>query len=493
MEAKNAKFKMNKPIYDCFVTEEDCELMHEMTLRVFEETGVAVEHDEALEIFKKAGAKVDGNIVKMDRKLIEDCIKLCPSNFEIVGRGMTTGVGPDYDPAVTIAFGPPYILDHRTNQMRTGNLDDTVDFLKLTEGSDVINLQSIVVQDAPGLDQHLDNTFTPQQALMLKYCTKPLVPATARPLAIKHQQVRDAVVEGVELIQDFYGVDRSTIVNMPVICPLAPLVLNYECIENIFGLAQSNQAVQISILGMTNLSTPPTIMGTVVHDNVVTLAGIILCQLIKPGMPVVRCSLTGPVDLRTITLCVGSPEHFLVCMASMALGRYYGIPTRVGGSQTDAYEPDFQAGVESFMGLSATYMCNADFLLHVAGILGSFNICSLEKFLLDEETIRYNKRIVDGIRFSEKKAYVKQLNKVGPRGNFVESRTPKDYREETMFFDLFHKAGSSIATRDEKGTLREKTSKAVDKRLEEYEIPDATKEQKKLLNKWLPEGYKYDI
>lgn len=64
--------------------------IHLATLEVLQHTGVLVESEEALEIFRGAGAKVDrsgkSGIVRLSPNIIENCIRSAPSRVTYHGR-----------------------------------------------------------------------------------------------------------------------------------------------------------------------------------------------------------------------------------------------------------------------------------------------------------------------------------------------------------------------------------------------------------------------
>ena len=115
---------------------------------------------------------------------------------------------------------------------------------------------------------------------------------------------------------------------------------------------------------------------------------------------------------------------------------------------------------------------------------------------MDEETIRYLMRLRRGFEVSDKRKEkaLKDITKVGPRGNFLGGRTPKEYREDNyLASEVFNRKGCKENTREEQGDIRDRAKKVYDARMEAYELPDTTLEQKKLLNTELPEQYKFDI
>lgn len=61
---------------------------------------------------------------------------------------------------------------------------------------------------------------------------------------------------------------------------------------------------------MTNLTCPPTLASAIVQDNANILAGIVLTQLISPGVGAVYGSVTSPTDMRTVQLATGARKLF---------------------------------------------------------------------------------------------------------------------------------------------------------------------------------------
>jgi len=111
------------------------------------------------------------------------------------------------------------------------------------------------------------------------------------------------------------------------------------------------QPVVVAPAAQAGASSPVTIAGTLVVQNVEILTGITLSQLVNPGTPVVYGSASAAVDMRTGNMAAGSPELsvFVVCTGQMA--RYYQLPSRAGGCLTDSHIPDAQAAMESMMSM----------------------------------------------------------------------------------------------------------------------------------------------
>lgn len=242
------------------------------------------------------------------------------------------------------------------------------------------------------------------------------------------------------------------------------------------------------------MTSPASLMGTVIQDNATILAGIVLTQLINPGIPVIYGNVSCASDMKNVSLALGAPEGQLIQMASLALGRYYQLPVRAGVAGNDSLKPDYQAGVETTTHFMTTYLGKSDLILNGLGILHSFAVGSYEKFVLDEEIARIMMRLNKGINISESKTeqILSEIKKAGPLGNYLKGRTPKEYRQEHHLTNIFNrKAGEAKLVYEESGDIRERACKIVNERIENYQLPDLTQTQKNILNRYLPENEKF--
>ena len=80
-------------LFTTFYSKDDIELIHESVLRVFNEVGVKFEYEEALELFKKHGARVEGDLVFIPEELLNKALSTIPESFEIVGPESKLEIG----------------------------------------------------------------------------------------------------------------------------------------------------------------------------------------------------------------------------------------------------------------------------------------------------------------------------------------------------------------------------------------------------------------
>lgn len=69
--------------YEKFVNSEDIGKIHAESMRILAEVGVKFEHPGVLEVFKKHGVRVEGEIVFLEEKMVTDALKQIPEEFTI--------------------------------------------------------------------------------------------------------------------------------------------------------------------------------------------------------------------------------------------------------------------------------------------------------------------------------------------------------------------------------------------------------------------------
>ncbi len=93
------------------ISAHDFEDIHQATIKLFEQTGIVFYHEAVLSIFKDHGAVVEGNLVRLPQKLVEDSIKLAPQKFRWQARNLERSVVMGEGPLVQPAAGPVYVHD----------------------------------------------------------------------------------------------------------------------------------------------------------------------------------------------------------------------------------------------------------------------------------------------------------------------------------------------------------------------------------------------
>ncbi|MGC9328568.1 MAG: trimethylamine methyltransferase family protein, partial [Candidatus Hinthialibacter sp.] len=121
---------------------EDIQHIHDTSMRVLEEVGFEVLEDEALSLFRKAGAQVDDEtrIVKIKEEQVHDIISTVPEQITLYGQedsyNITLGAGHSYFGTGGTAL---YILDYKTGKRREAQLQDLIDVIHLVNNLEHID------------------------------------------------------------------------------------------------------------------------------------------------------------------------------------------------------------------------------------------------------------------------------------------------------------------------------------------------------------------
>lgn len=94
------------------LTNTDIENIHQCTLDILSKTGVVFNSPEAVAIFQKHGARIEGKKVFFPKVLIETSLKTVPSCFSLHGRDPKKDVEIGRSkPICAPACGPIYVYE----------------------------------------------------------------------------------------------------------------------------------------------------------------------------------------------------------------------------------------------------------------------------------------------------------------------------------------------------------------------------------------------
>ena len=439
--------------------------IHDATISILDHTGVAFNAAEALEIFKRHGKKIDGNIVFLREADVLQALASAPQSFVIHARNSTRDVTVGGDHFVYApGYGAPFVVAADGDQRRA-TIGDYDDFCRLVQTSSFLDMNGFMMvepSDVPADTAHLDMLLSG-----ITLCDRAFMGSP-----VSHQGALDAI----EMAGILWG-GRERVRNHPVmislINSLSPLQFAEEMISSLIEFARFGQPCVIAALMMAGSSGPVTMAGVLALQNAEILAGITLAQLVNPGTPVVYGSSSAPMDMRSGALAIEAPEVSRFIAAAAQMARHYGLPSRAGGSLTDAQFPDFQAGSESMLALSTATRCGINFMLHACGILGSYIAMSFEKFLADEEVCGGVKKLVAPVEVGDEAIGLEVIREVGPGGQFLtHEKTFELCRSEFFLPRLASRMGYDEWSTGGRLSTAQRATRLLAERLESYRRPD---------------------
>jgi trimethylamine--corrinoid protein Co-methyltransferase len=99
--------------------------------------------------------------------------------------------------------------------------------------------------------------------------------------------------------------------------------------EGLMTLAEHGQVNVITPFTLSGAMAPVSLAGALVLQHAEALAGIVLTQIVRPGVPVMYGGFTSNVDMGTGSPAFGTPEYSKArAMASGQLARRVGVPFR---------------------------------------------------------------------------------------------------------------------------------------------------------------------
>lgn len=306
-------------------TEDEYDAIHEASMEVLDDHGVFVGHEEALELFADAGAKVDRKtgMVRIPAWLIEDMIHAAPDSFVLYGRDPENDVAIGGSRVGFTNFGEAVkYRDPYTDDLREPTKQDLCDVVKVTDYLEQVDFhhRAMVSGDKPALSSPLHNWDAIASNTGKHFFIGPV-----SSYHIKRMVEMGIAVAGSE--EAF----RKRPFFMVGTCPISPLKLTEEFCDMIMEGARQDLPLLILSMAMSGGSSSIHLAGTLVSHNVEVLAGITLAQLVNKGSKCFYGSSTTAMDLRFGSASVGSPEASMIGAATAGLAKYYNLPSYISG------------------------------------------------------------------------------------------------------------------------------------------------------------------
>ena len=394
-----------------YITQDQYESIHRASLKVLAETGVQFHSEDALEMFKAAGAKVDGTTVFITEAMVDQALSSCPQTFEWTARNpehsVTVGEGFLVQPNV----GPVFIMDQDKGR-RKAVLEDYSNVMKLCQAAEHIDLNGTIPIDPHDVEGEAKHLYMMQE--ILKNTDKPIIGfCFDKPKVIETFDMMEMVFGGPDYLENHHV--AGVLVN-----PLTPLGFATETVETIMEYAKRNQITLLAPCIMAGISGPISLMGTAVLQNVELLAGIVLAQTTRPGAPVVYATASTTGHMKTGAFAAGTPEAMLINAPNIQMGNeFYKLPTRTMCGITHSKAVDCQAGYETMMSLLMGVLSGANIGVQCVGTLDALMTLSYEKIIIDQEIIARAQRILEGPRFSPEDLATDVIQDVGIGGTYL--------------------------------------------------------------------------
>jgi trimethylamine--corrinoid protein Co-methyltransferase len=428
------------------------------------EIGIEIRDDpEALELFRQAGANIDGELLRFDPGHVRTLCQTAPKTYTMHARNPARSIEFGGNNLIFgSAYGSPFVSDIKDGR-RYATLNDFENFIKLTYLSPWLHHQSGTICEPVDIavnKRHLDMIYA-----HLRYSDKPFMGSVTAPERAEDSLAMAQIVFGESFMQENLVIQGNINVN-------SPLVYDNTMTAALRTYAAANQGNVISPFIMGGAMSPVTQPAIIAQAHAEVMVGIALTQLVKPGAPVVYGSFLTTIDLKTGAPTFGTPESTLATLAISQLSRRMGLPFRCGGHLTASKIADAQAMQESTNAMNPAIMAGANFIFQAAGWLESGLTIGYEKFVMDAEQCGALARVVAGLEIDDEQLAADAYREAGVGTNFLGvAHTMRHYKSanfraelaDATPFEQWSEAGSK--------DMQQRAYELWNRMLAEYEAP----------------------
>ena len=433
------------------------------SMDILENVGVQFRDDIALADWKRAGAKVVGDMVYLDRHLVCELIASIPESFTYHARNPANNLPFGKDHAIFVPMtGAPYLRD-LDDVRRNPMLEDLANFHKLSHMLPAIHSSAhhiVEPYDHPISQRHLRITYS-----SMKYSDKTFMGMTTSPKNAEDVIEMAAILFGDDYIDTHPVVTGNCNGN-------SPLVWDETMLGALRAFCKRNQPILCSPFVLGGANTPASVPATVAQLNAEALSALAYTQVVRKGCPAIYGHYLSTVSMKSGAPMAGTPEISLMNFMIGQMARYYGVPWRTSNTLGGAKTFDAQAGYESAMTLNAVLMAGANYVWHSAGWNEAGMHCSTAKFIVDAEMCAMGYRMAEGIKWDDFDAALAAVPDVGPGGHYLGHPHTLEHFQKAFFMPEMFDNNSIEQWQAEGGVeINERALKKARAMLNEYEEP----------------------
>jgi len=430
--------------------QDQIDILHNASLEIMDRTGMRFFDQEALDLFKKAGAGLsDGNLVRIPSHLVEWALRTVPKNVTIFDRNRQRsmllggdrtyfGVGSDCMSIYDLETG-----DHRKALHR-----DVINGVRLVDA--LSNMDFVMSMFLPS-DVRQEDYERHQMSIMLQESTKPIIfVGMEEDSTVMAIEMAAAVAGGLQILQQY-----PFIINYVNV--VSPFHHNGESLRRVLYAAERNLPTIYAPGSIRGTLAPMTAAGAMALNNAAQLAGLVLSQLKREGTPFILCGRGGGfMDMRTMVTLYTAPD---AGPYGMDLARQYRVPTFTAAC-TDAKTFDAQAAAETALTLFERTLNGAN-IIHDLGYLDCAMTGSLELVVFCNEVIEWIKRYWQPFEITEESLALDLIHETGPDGYFLETDHTLRHVRDTWVPALFDRSDYETWSSNGSLTLQQKANQKV--------------------------------
>jgi len=407
------------------LSQEDIQAVHQAVLELLKDPGIKIKHAEALDIFKRGGADVDPakQVVHIPPSLLEYALNHAPRFMKVCGRDPKHDLKSYNGIHYSGGHGATMIIDFDTGERRPATKKDLANNVRVHDALENTHFifPEIYPQDVPekALDRHISQT-------LLSNTEKPVI-ATA----YSGKGAKDLLKMGVAIAGSEEALRQRPMftVSLGII---SPFTFEPARVDVLLEMCRFGHPFQIYTIPSTGATSPVTLAGTLALMVAELLSGLVLTQLVNPGVPVRLMGYAGSADMRSGDFTFASPEKTLMAAALAQMLRFYGVPQGVHGSTTRSNVLDAQAGYETGILNLFAALSGSDVVIECTSASLENTTASVpEQAVVGNEICSFINRILQGIEVNPDTLAVEVIREIGTGGQYLtHEHTMKHFRSE---------------------------------------------------------------
>jgi len=402
------------------LSDEERAVLHEQTLTVLEEVGVAYNTPEAMDVLEGTGAILDRDrlTARLPRELVGRCLETVPRKLLLAARDSANDVWlGDGSLSFTSDGTATFVVDDETGERREGSAEDQRTLNRLFDALPNVDYiwPTISARDLDPVAADLEI-----QAIAWRSCAKHVQDEIRTPELVPPMLDMMAAVGG--------ATPAERPVYSQINCTIAPLGHDTDMTEASIAMARAGVPIAIMPMPLMGTTAPITVAGVTVQCMAELLSAVVLFQLAAPGCPLIASPEPASADLRTGLYVCGSPEAGAATLACIEMSKqHYGLPTQGGGTGGDAKAPDFQDGIEG--GGVLDVLVGADSLVGL-GCFDGAQATSLATIVLHNDAAGLVKEELRRVPFDAASCLIDDIRAVGPGGHYMGRRSTRRHAHD---------------------------------------------------------------
>ena len=462
---KDAYIKRKIPVYQ-ILDDEQLSIIENNADTILEEVGIVFSDDtQALDILAKAGATVQGELVKFPRGMCRELIQNnAPKVFTQHARNPANSVMIGGNNMVLApAYGSPFVRNLDEGR-RYANINDFNNFVKLAYLSDNLHHSGGTIcepVDLPVNKRHFDMVYS-----HIKYSDKAFMGSVTAP-----SRAQDSVEMAKIVFGEKFVANNCVLINL--INASSPMSFDATMLGAAKVYARNNQACIITPFVIAGAMSPVCAAGVAAQSLAEGLAGMAFVQLVNPGAPVVYGNFVSSMSMQSGAPTFGTPEAGHMINISASLARRLGVPFRSGGGFTASKIADAQAAYEAANTLQASLHAGVNFALHTAGWLEGGLAMGYEKFIMDTDQAGMLAVAAKGVDMTENGQAMDAIREVGPKKHFLGcAHTQRNFKNAFYRSDLCDDNSFEQWEEDGAFDISQRANAKYKKMLADYQLPE---------------------